>query len=234
MIGIIAAMNEEIIILEKQIEKASEKNIASMKFICGKIDGVDITAVVSGIGKVNAGICAQILIDIFKVDTIINVGIAGAVKEGIKTGDIVIAEKLVQHDVDVTGFGYKKGQIPGIEVLDFASDPELIEISKEIISRFKDSNVYSGTIASGDQFINSLSRVLEIEKEYGAIACEMEGASIAHVCHLNNIKCIVIRSISDNARDDASIIYEEFKNGAIEKSTKFLLEVIKSDYFKKA
>lgn len=228
VIGIIGAMDEELdaILSELKVKKTEVK--ANMKFNAGKLYGRDIIVVRSGIGKVNAAICTQILIDDFKVDIIINVGIAGGVAENVYPGDIVIADNLVQHDVNAAAFGYEIGQIPRLDAYDFKCDEKLIEKVQKVCSKMENTNSFVGRIVTGDEFVSSAERVRYLYKEFNALACEMEGGSIAQVAYLNNIPFVIIRSISDNANNGASVEYEEFAPIAIKNSTEILKNMIKS------
>lgn len=228
IIGIIGAMDEELEIILSESKICETKLKANMKFNLGKFCGKDIVVVRSGIGKVNAAICTQILVDDFKVDTIINVGIAGGVAEDVYPGDIVIADSLIQHDVNALAFGYEVGQIPRLDTYDFKCDRELIEKVKCACSKIENKNSFVGRIVTGDEFVSSAEKVKYLFDEFKALACEMEGGSIAQVAYLNNIPFVVIRSISDNANNGASMEYEKFAPIAIENSTEILKNVIEN------
>ncbi|WP_446899330.1 5'-methylthioadenosine/adenosylhomocysteine nucleosidase [Clostridium sp. LBM24168] len=225
-IGIIGAMNEELEILlsDMDVKKVYEK--ANMKFNFGKAYGKDAAAVVCGIGKVNAAVCAQILIDEFKVDRIINVGIAGGLGDEVYPGDVVIADNLVQHDMDATAFGDKLGQIPRLDTYEFKCDSSLIQEAKKACDFLEGKNSFTGRIVTGDQFISSGEKTKWLQTEFGALACEMEGGSIAQVCYLNNIPFVIIRSISDNANNGAHMEYEKFAPIAIKNSTEILRRML--------
>ncbi|OFI07562.1 5'-methylthioadenosine/S-adenosylhomocysteine nucleosidase [Clostridium acetireducens DSM 10703] len=228
IIGIICAMDEEIkpILEEMEIEKKYMK--ANMQFNLGKIYKKDIVAVRCGIGKVNAAVCTQILVDDFNVDKVINVGVAGGIGDIVYPGDVVIGSSLVQHDMDASAFGDKIGQIPRLDTFDFKCDKYLIEKAQNACEQFNEVNHYVGIIATGDQFIADIHKIKWINKEFDAIACEMEGGSIAQVCYLNNIPFIVIRSISDNANIGAHMDYEKFIPIAVKNSTNIIKYMIKS------
>lgn len=228
IIGIIGAMDEEIEILLKNIDIKSVDEKANMKFNAGNLWGNDVVVVRSGIGKVNAAVCAQILIDDYNADKIINVGVAGGMGENIFPGDVVIGDTLVQHDVDTSMFGDKLGQIPRLEVFDFKADENLVKLAKDACEKNTSYNSFVGRIVSGDQFIASLEKIEWLKKEFDAICCEMEGASIAHVCHLNHVPFVIIRSISDNASNGAHIDYEKFIPIAVENSTNILKSMLEA------
>lgn len=225
-IGIIAAMAEELEILLKDLTLEAKIERANMTFHKGQLYGNDVVAVVCGIGKVNSAICTQILISEYKVDKVINVGVAGGIGKEIYPGDIVIAENLVQHDMDTTAFGDKMGQIPRLDTFDFKCDPEMISLAKKACDEISELNSFTGRIVSGDQFIADIEKIQWLDKEFGAISCEMEGASIAQVCYLNSIPFVVIRSISDNANNGAHMDYEKFIPVAVKNSTRILKQML--------
>jgi adenosylhomocysteine nucleosidase len=227
-IGIIAAMNEELEILISKMDVQNVSKKANMEFNFGKLEGKDVVAVVCGIGKVNAAICAQILIDDFKVDRIINVGIAGGLADNVYPGDIVIASNLVQYDMDTTAFGDKLGQIPRLDTYAFKCDEEMICKAKKACDLFDDRHSFVGRIVTGDQFVSNKDKTNWLLEKFDALACEMEGGSIAQVCYLNNIPFLVIRSISDNANNGAHMEYEKFAPIAIKNSTEILRYMLKN------
>jgi len=184
--------------------------------------------VTCGIGKVNAAVCAQILIDQFKVDKVINVGIAGGLNKDIYPGDIVVANNLVQHDMDVRFFGDPLGQIPRLNTFDFKCDEELVKIANEAIAHLEDAKSYTGRIISGDQFVSDAEKQKFLGTHFEAFAVEMEGASIGQVCYLNQMPFVVIRSISDNAINGSHMDYETFAPLAIKNSVLILKDMLKS------
>lgn len=227
-IGIISAMSEELEPLLDAMELEEQHTKANMTFNKGKLWGKDVIAVVSGIGKVNAAICTQILASEYNVTSVVNVGVAGGIGKDIYPGDVVIGDTLVEHDMDATQFGYKHGQIPRLDTFDFKSDEKLIQIAKKACEALPEINSFVGRIVSGDEFVANIDRITWLSDTYEAISCEMEGASIAHVAYLNKIPFVVIRSISDNANNGASMDYEKFVPIAIKNSTTILENMIKS------
>ena len=225
-IGIIAAMAEELEILLKDLTLESKKEKANMTFHKGKLYEKDVVAVVCGIGKVNSAICTQILASEYSVDKVINVGVAGGIGKEIYPGDIVVAENLVQHDMDTTAFGDKMGQIPRLDTFDFKCDKEMVSLAKRACEEISELNSFTGRIASGDQFVANIEKIQWLDKEFGAISCEMEGASIAQVCYLNSIPFVVIRSISDNANNGAHMDYQKFIPVAVKNSTRILKKML--------
>lgn len=228
IIGIIGAMDEEVEILLKNIELAKKDKKANMEFNIGKLWGKNVVIVRSGIGKVNAAVCTQILIDDYKVNRVINVGVAGGIGKEILPGDVVIGESLVQHDVDTSIFGDRLGQIPRLEAYDFKCDSALVKLAKEACVNSSEHKSFIGRIVSGDQFIASVEKIKWLNEEFDAIACEMEGASIAQVCYLNSIPFVIIRSISDNANNGAHIDYEKFIPIGVRNSTNILKDMLQA------
>ncbi|MGL4989832.1 MAG: 5'-methylthioadenosine/adenosylhomocysteine nucleosidase [Sarcina sp.] len=225
-LGIIAAMSEELELLLKEMEVESTNTKANMTFYKGKLWNQNVVGVVCGIGKVNAAICTQILISEYKIDKAINVGVAGGIKKDIYPGDVVIGNNLVQYDMDTTVFGDRIGQIPRLDTFDFKCDKELIELAQKACQENENIKSSTGRIITGDQFVASLEKVQWMEKEFDASACEMEGASIAHTCYLNNIPFVVIRSISDNANNGAHMDFAEFTAIGVKNSTSILKSML--------
>ena len=227
-IGIIGAMEEEVNILKEkmQLEKIEKK--AGMEFFQGTLSGKDVVIVRSGIGKVNAAICTQILADDFSVERIINTGVAGSLKNEINIGDIVLSADSLQHDMDATGFGYELGVIPRMETSIFQADTHMVETAKEVCEEVNpDIQVFTGRVVSGDQFISDSEKKAFLIKEFGGYCTEMEGAAIAQAAHLNNIPYLVIRAISDKADHSAEMDYGEFEAKAIEHTVKLVSELVK-------
>lgn len=227
-LGIISAMSEELEILLQDMNIESTITKANMTFNKGTLWGQNVVAVVSGIGKVNAAVCTQILVSEYSVDKVINVGVAGGIGKDIYPGDVVVADNLVQHDMDTTAFGDAHGQVPRLDTFDFKCDSELVSLAKSVCDKISDLNTFVGRIVSGDIFVADIEKIKWLEKEFSALSCEMEGASIAHVCYLNSIPFVVIRSISDNANNGAHIDYEKFIPIAVKNSTTILKEMILS------
>ena len=227
-LGIIAAMSEELEILLKDMQLDSSTTKAGMTFNKGKLWSNEVIAVVCGIGKVNAAVCTQILVSEFNVDKVINVGVAGGIGKDIYPGDVVIATNLVEHDMDTTAFVDPHGQVPRMDTFDFKCDSSLIEAANSACKKVGGFNTFTGRIVSGDVFVADVEKIKWLEKEFNALSCEMEGASIAHVCYLNNIPVVVIRSISDNANNGAHMDFEKFTPIAVKNSTSILKEMLLS------
>ena len=205
-------MKEELLALKEYLVLEKEYNIFNLTFYEGKVNGIDCVLVESGVGKVNAARTTQILIDNVKVDYIFNIGVAGGVDLSLKVGDIVLGEKLVQHDFDITAFNHVKGYVPGVGD-SVSSDKYLLEVSKKVFDK-ENVNYKVGTIASGDIFCTESWMSEKINKKFNALCVEMEGASIAQVCFLSNIPLLVIRSVSDIPNNDNVVTYEEFLNSS--------------------
>jgi adenosylhomocysteine nucleosidase len=226
-IGIIGAMEVEVAILKEKMEDVRIIKKASMDFYEGILAGKKAVVVRSGIGKVNAGICAQILADVFSVDAIINTGIAGSLNKNINIGDIVLSTDVVQHDMDATGFGYRKGQIPQMPVFFFNADDNLRRLAAEVCKEVNpDIQVFKGRIASGDQFVCDQDVKNRIVSEFSAYATEMEGAAIGQAAYLNEIPFLVVRAISDKADGSAQMDYSEFEKAAVDHSVRLTLNML--------
>ncbi|WP_058485895.1 5'-methylthioadenosine/adenosylhomocysteine nucleosidase [Defluviitalea phaphyphila] len=228
-IGIIGAMEEEVIILRNKMHNKELKNIAGMDFYKGELEKQEVVLVRCGIGKVNAAICTQALIDNYHVDYIINTGVAGAVYKDLDIGDIVISSDCVQHDFDTTAFGEPIGIIPRMDESFFKSDEKLVKIAKDSAKKLSlKQKVYIGRIASGDQFISNLKQKETIWNNFNAYCAEMEGAAIAHTCYLNKVPFVIIRAISDKADHSADINFQEFVHKAAKNSNEMIIEILKN------
>lgn len=230
-IGIIGAMENEVrtLISLMEVEKIIDK--ASLKFYIGKLESKDVILVQCGIGKVNAALCAQILISEFGANAVVNTGVAGAIHQSLDVNDIVISTEAIEYDVDATGFGYKKGQIPQMENSIFKADETLVETAyKSSLEQVKDKGykIVKGRVATGDIFINSKELKEELQNDFEAYCGEMEGGAIAHVCTLNNTPFVIIRAMSDKADGSADVTYDEFVEEAAENSKDIVLKMLRS------
>lgn len=229
MIGIIGAMEDEVAALKEAMEIQEITKEASMVFCRGILCGREAVIVRSGIGKVNAGICAQILISRFGADILINTGIAGSLDAGIDIGDMVISTDAVHHDMDATIFGDPVGQVPRMDTLAFPADQKLVELAKAANEKANpDIHTFTGRIASGDQFIADSETKKRIVEQFGALCTEMEGAGIAQAAYLNQVSYVIIRAISDKADNSAVMDYPEFERRAISHSVRLVLELVAS------
>ena len=227
MIGIIGAMEEEVAALKEAMEIEETVEQAGMTFCKGTLCGKEAVVVRSGIGKVNAGICAQILVDRFRADTLINTGIAGSLDARIDIGDIVISTDLVQHDVDAVNFGYEPGQIPQMDVFSFAADEALSALTEKVCREVNpDISVFCGRVVSGDQFVADKAVKERISGLFHGLCTEMEGAAIAQAAYLNEIPFVVIRAISDKADESASEDYPTFERKAAQHCMRLVEELV--------
>ena len=209
MIGIIGAMEVEIEGIRSMMTDKTEKTVSGVRYVSGKLGGCEIVTAVCGIGKVFAAICAQTMILEYKPEAIINTGVAGSLSAALNVCDIAVADKVVQHDMDTSPLGDPKGLVSGINVIYFEADKKVCDMLTEAV-KAHGINTVSGTIASGDQFIASKDVKERIVSDFGAIACEMEGAAIGHVCYVNKVPFSVLRAISDKADGVADIDYPSF------------------------
>lgn len=226
-IGIIAAMDVEIELFKTYLNNFEEQIIARRKFYIGQKNGKTIIIVVCGIGKVNAAITTQLLIDKFNVELIINTGIAGSLKNNIKLLDVVIGTKLAYHDFDTTHFGYEAGFIPNESSTFFELNNELINQIEQIADKYN-IKTHKDIIVSGDQFISDNNIKNEIINTFNAGCVEMESTAIVHTCKHNNVECLIIRSISDNADDNATINYEELEKLSAKNSALLVDKIIEN------
>ena len=214
-IGIIGAMDIEVAGLKADMEIKREVRKAKMDFCESVLKGHDVVVVKSGIGKVNAAVCTQILVDEFQVDAVINTGIAGSLNAKIDIGDIVISTDVVHHDMDAVNFGYEPGQIPQMDVFSFAADETLAKLAEEACLEVNpEISVFHGRIVSGDQFVADKAVKERIVNLFHGYCTEMEGASIAQAAYLNEVPFVILRAISDKADDSASEDYPTFEKKA--------------------
>ena len=226
-IGIIAAMPEELVYLIQHLDDASEEKVLGNSYHTGKIGSVELVLVESGIGKVMSAMSVAILADHFRVNAVINTGSAGAVANGIAVGDVVIADKLAYHDVDVTAFGYDYGQMAQ-QPLYFESDKKFISLIQESLSKL-DQTWHLGLIATGDSFVAGEDKIKAIKEHFPQVlAVEMEGAAIAQAAHALNLPFLVVRAMSDNANHEASVSFDEFIVEAGRRSAQALMTLLQS------
>jgi adenosylhomocysteine nucleosidase len=228
MLGIIGAMDEEVSRIKSVMSDVTVTNKAGMDFYKGILSDKPAVVVMSGIGKVNAAVCTQILVDEFNVDAIINTGIAGSLFADIDIGDIVLSTDALQHDMDATGFGYAEGVIPRMPVSIFEADKHLIELAKTACEKVNpEIHVFTGRVVSGDQFISDKTKKEWLIDKFQGYCTEMEGAAIAQAAYLNQVPFLIVRAISDKADDSATVDYPTFEAKAIEHSVNLILEVAK-------
>ncbi len=222
-IGIIGAMDEEVHILKGQMDMVQVQTIASMEFYEGILKEHEVVVVRCGIGKVNAAVCTQILIDLYHVNAVINTGVAGSLRNEIDIADIVLSTDAQQHDMDATGFGYPAGVIPRMKTSSFQADEGLITLAREVCREvIPEVGVHTGRIVSGDQFISDSEKKTWLVDNFNGYCTEMEGAAIAQAAYLNQIPFLIIRAISDKADHSAEMSYQEFEEIAIRNTVKLL------------
>ncbi len=215
-LGIIGAMEEEVARMKEKMTDVRITERASLTFYEGKLQGFPVVIVRSGIGKVNAALCTQLLIDLFETDAIVNTGIAGSLDASIDIGDIVLSTDALQHDVDAVAFGYDVGVIPRMDTSVFVADKSLRTLAKEVcLAVNPEVAVHEGRVVTGDQFIAAREKKNWLTSTFHGMCTEMEGAAIAHAAHNNGVPFLIIRAISDKADDSASEDYPTFEAKAI-------------------
>ncbi len=221
MIGIIGAMDVEVRGIVTNIAEPVKNTVGNIEFTSGTLYGKEVVCAMCNPGKVNAAMCAQIMILKYNPEIIINSGVAGSLTDSLRVFDVAIAKNVVQHDSDLTAFGSKKGYIEGPDRIFFECDERAVKLLEKTCTG---ENYLVGTIATGDIFVSEERVKAKIKNKFGAIACEMEGGAIAHVCFMNNVKFAVIRIISDGS---SNVDYVTFKKESSEQSVNLLKEFIK-------
>ena len=230
-VGIIGAMEVEVKALRSLMEGVKETKAGGLDFTEGKLDGMPVVIVRSGVGKVNAALCAQRLVLQFGVTHVINTGIAGAMAHGLKVLDFVVSTDALYHDMDATGFGYKRTQIPQMSCSCFPADKGMLEAAKKAFSSLPEAEghkLLEGRVATGDQFISDKAVKNQIRESCGPACVEMEGAAIAHACYLNNIPFVIIRCLSDMADDTGENTYSFNEETAANLSAALVRKMLKS------
>ena len=210
-LGIIGAMDVEVATLKERMENITVTTVAQMEYFSGTLEGLDCVVVQCGVGKINAAMCAQILIDRFAVTHIVNTGIAGSLCAELDIADLVISRDAIHHDFDLRFWGRPIGQVPGLDVIAFPADEALVNAAFAAAEEENPGHTKIGRVASGDQFICSKEQKEKIIADTGAICAEMEGASIAHTAYRNGVPFVIIRAISDKADDSADMDYPTFE-----------------------
>lgn len=226
-IGIIGAMKIEVDALRAAMEHTQTKTVSGIEFAVGELCGRRVVVAQCGIGKVFAAMCAQIMILTYAPAVIINTGVAGTLTHALSIGQVALADRLVQHDMDTSPLGDPVGLVSGINMVYFPTDAEVTACLSDCVSA--EGVAYArGTIASGDQFISSQTQKDRIRTTFdGVVACEMEGAAIGHVCYVNGTPCAILRAISDGGDDEASMDYPTFCAHAAATATRVLLRFLK-------
>lgn len=226
-IGIIGAMELEVTELKAKMNTTNIVKRAGMEFYEGTLNNANVVIVRSGIGKVNAALCVQILADVFQVTHIINTGVAGSLNANLDIGDILVSKDALHHDMDVTIFGYQLGEVPQMGFREFSADETLISLAMESCRKVNpDINVMEGRVVSGDQFISSKEVKDHLINDFQGDCAEMEGAAIAHGAYLNQIPFLIIRAISDKADDSAEMDYPTFETAAAIHSAKLVEDMV--------
>ncbi|MCR5753455.1 MAG: 5'-methylthioadenosine/adenosylhomocysteine nucleosidase [Acetatifactor sp.] len=226
-IGIIGAMELEVEELKSKLTDTKITEKAGMSFYEGILNGANVVVVRCGIGKVNAALCVQILVDVFEVTHLINTGVAGSLNAKLDIGDILISKDAIHHDMDVTIFGYQPGEVPQLGVREFGADEKMIELAKASCEKVNpDIHAIIGRVVSGDQFISSPEVKERLISTFRGDCAEMEGASIAHGAYLNHIPFVIIRAISDKADDSAEMDYPSFERAAAKHSAKLVEDMV--------
>lgn len=221
MIGIIAAMDVEMNSLRSYMENTETEVISGIRFVRGSLEGKDVVTAVCGIGKVFAALCAQTMILHYQPQCIINTGVAGTLTDALTIGSIAVSSAVVQHDMDTSALGDPVGLISGINKVELPAD-RLLSGQLSACAKVMGVKTATGVIASGDQFVASAERKAFIVEHFKAIACEMEGAAIGQVCHVNKVPFCVLRAISDSADGSSHMDYPTFVQMAAEQSVSLL------------
>ena len=235
MLGIIGAMESETDGIRAELSDIKEKRAAGLTFYQGSYHDRECVVVKAGIGKVNAAMCTQALIDNYPVTAIINTGVGGALSPALHIGDIVLSTAAIEHDMDAGGLDYAPGVIPDMEIregfdgLKFSASEALLALAQEATAKhLPDTHVMKGLILSGDVFISSREQKERLISVFGGDCCEMEGAAIAHVCFQNSIPFLIIRAISDGADDQALMDYPTFEKKAAKNSIALSLGMLEN------
>jgi adenosylhomocysteine nucleosidase len=226
-VGIIGAMDEEVAIIREKISSVKEIDFGICTFYEGKIEGIDVLLLKSGIGKVNASIGTTLLILYAHPNCIINTGSAGGFSNDLNIGDVVISNEVRHHDVDVTAFGYEYGQVPKMPSR-YLPNSSLVEIAQKSVTRVEGIRFTNGLIATGDSFMNNPEHINELKDRMpGIMVAEMEAAAIAQTCYHFNKNFVIIRSVSDIAGKESPHTFESFLKTAAKNSAAIVLEMLK-------
>lgn len=224
-LAIMGAMQEEIEPLLSHFKDVNVVEYANNKFYEVSYNGLEIVIAYSKIGKVFASLTASTMIEKFGCDTLLFSGVAGGINPKLQIGDLIIADKLCQHDLDITAFGHPHGFVPGGKVF-VETTKELRDVAIKVANE-NNLKVIEGTIATGDQFVHSNERKQFIENTFNADALEMEGASVAVVCDALNVPFFILRAISDTADMDAGFDFDEFLKSSAKNSADYLIKIVK-------
>ncbi|MBQ8016320.1 MAG: 5'-methylthioadenosine/adenosylhomocysteine nucleosidase [Clostridia bacterium] len=228
MTGIIGAMHIEVETIKSLMQNKAAETISGVEYVKGTLHGKEIVIAACGIGKVAAAMCAQTMILKYAPCCIINTGVGGSLSTKLAIGDIAVSESLVQHDMDTSPLGDPIGLISGINIVNIPADKKVVETLLEGVETLENIKGVKGVIASGDQFIASEEKKKFITGNFGAIVCEMEGASIAQVCYTNGVPFGVVRAVSDCADGSSHMDYGEFLPIAAANAAKLIEYFVKN------
>jgi adenosylhomocysteine nucleosidase len=226
LIAIIGAMDEEVELYKEELQDVHETSHAGIIFYSGTWRKHSVVLCKSGVGKVNASVCTQILIDLYKVRKVIFTGVAGAVNPSLEIGDIVISKDCMQHDMDATALGFQRGEIPFRAKSLFPADEMLLEAAAEASKQLVDCKTLIGRILSGDQFVADRDVVRKLREEMQGDCTEMEGAAVAQVCDMSQIPFVIVRSMSDKADGSAHVNFAEFTKLASRRSFEIVSDML--------
>jgi adenosylhomocysteine nucleosidase len=227
MIGIIGAMSVEVAELKSKVTDAKSETVFGTEYVSGKLCGKDVVIAQCGVGKVFAATCASTMILKYNVTAVINTGVAGTLVSCLNILDFAVSSFVVQHDMDTTATGDVPGLLSGINMVELPASRRLSSLALNTALE-QGSSCARGVIASGDQFISSVERKDYIRTTFGAIACEMEGAAVGHVCYLAGVEFVIIRCISDSATGTAEMEYPEMVKRAAAKSEALVLAMLEA------
>jgi adenosylhomocysteine nucleosidase len=225
---LIGAMAEEIERIEERLTNEKVTDKAGIRFMEGTFCGKSVVLCRSGVGKVNAAVCTQLLIDQFGVDAIIFTGVAGALDPALDIGDIVISSDCMQHDMDASALGFPRGTIPFADTSVFPADQALVKLAVQAGEQQESGRIVCGRVLSGDQFIADRDTVKLLHEQLGGTCTEMEGSAVAQVCAMNGIPYVVIRSMSDKADGSAHVNFAEFTVKAADRSYAIVERMVSS------
>lgn len=224
-IGIIGPSEEEIMPFIKEMHNRTVESYAMLKFYSGSYGMLNVVALYCGVCKVNAAIATQILIDKFNVTHIIVTGVAGAINNSLRIGDTVISTEVAYHDVED---GILTEYHPWMDSIYFKSDNKLLDLSKQVVEEnIFSQKIYFGKIVTGEAFITDKGRN-QILQKYNPLCVDMETASIAHVCYVNKIPFIAIRSMSDTESECGVQTFESNCISASKNSIDIMKKVLMS------
>lgn len=226
MIGVIAAMPEELAALRALMQECEPLTLAGKTAYRGTLSGKPIILALSGIGKVNAAALSTLLLTQYQLTAVINIGSAGGIDARVKIGDVVVANQVAHHDVDLRAFGYKKGQLPDLPLF-FLCDKNLCALAEKAAAAFDSATVHQGLIVSGDQFVDGGDKLTQIRRHFeGVLACEMEAAAIGQICYQAAVPFVVIRALSDHADVMAESQFDAFIEQASKQSAEMVARLL--------